>query len=78
MQCKVCNEKGHQPRQCPALYAPLKDGFYSGGGGGHQHDDDCDDKVEMTCVTVGVVTPSICLTAPSAPSLLPLSLVAQC
>ena len=41
--CGVCNEGGHKSRECPSLYEPLKEGFYSGGGGGgHSHDDEDD------------------------------------
>jgi hypothetical protein len=41
-KCSVCNETSHSSSQCPCLYSPLKEGFYSGGGGGggHSHDDD--------------------------------------
>ena len=42
-QCGVCNEGGHKACDCPTLYEPLKEGFYSGGGGGgggHSHDDE--------------------------------------
>jgi len=38
----ICERPGHHPNHCPALVAPLKEGFYTGGGGGggHSHDDD--------------------------------------
>lgn len=41
--CSICKEGGHRESKCPALYDPLKEGFFSGGGGGgggHSHDDD--------------------------------------
>ena len=40
--CMICERPGHHPNHCPALVAPLKEGFYTGGGGGggHSHDDD--------------------------------------
>ena len=40
--CNICNEGGHKASDCPTLYDPLKEGFYSGGGGGggHSHDDE--------------------------------------
>jgi len=42
-KCAVCDENTHNSRDCPCLFSPLKEGFYSGGGGGgHSHDeDDC-------------------------------------
>lgn len=40
--CMICGDGDHAARRCPALWEPLKEGFYSGGGGGggHSHDDD--------------------------------------
>ncbi len=41
--CSICNEGGHKCADCPCLYEPLKEGFYSGGGaggGGHSHDEE--------------------------------------
>lgn len=37
----ICSST-HYSSLCPELYAPLKQGFYTGGGGGggHSHDDD--------------------------------------
>ncbi len=45
--CSICNEGGHKCADCPTLYEPLKEGFYSGGGGGHSHGDDEDEKIEF-------------------------------
>ncbi len=32
--CNNCKEQGHHAEKCPDLWAPLKEGFYTGGGGG--------------------------------------------
>lgn len=47
--CMACGEGGHRPTKCPALHAPLKDGFWSGGngGGGHSHDDDEEERAAL-------------------------------
>ena len=49
--CTICKEGGHRASKCPALYEPLKEGFYSGGGqgGGHSHDDE-DERLDMLYV----------------------------
>ena len=40
--CSNCKERGHHAEKCPELWAPLKEGFYTGGGdgGGGGGDDD--------------------------------------
>ena len=45
--CGICNEGGHKSRDCPCLYDPLKEGFYSGGGGGHAHGGDEDESISI-------------------------------
>lgn len=50
--CCLCKEGGHTASNCPDLYDPLKEGFYSGGGGGgqgHSHEDD--EKIRYTIKT---------------------------
>jgi hypothetical protein len=42
--CVICGEGGHQSSACPALRAPLKDGFWSGGNGGGGHGGDEEDE----------------------------------
>lgn len=32
--CSNCKDRGHNAEKCPELWAPLRDGFYTGGGGG--------------------------------------------
>ncbi len=42
--CSNCKERGHHAEKCPELWAPLKEGFYTGGGGGDGGGSDDDDE----------------------------------
>lgn len=58
--CLSCGERGHGVRKCPALAAPLKNGFYSGGGGGGGHGgDDEDERLSKKLTPVPVVPPTL-------------------
>lgn len=46
-KCSVCAENSHSSRDCPCLYSPLKEGFYSGGGGGGGHSHDEDESIQV-------------------------------
>ena len=51
-KCCVCGEQGHTGARCPQLYAPLREGFYTGGGGGGGHSHDDDEKVDLLAATL--------------------------
>ena len=52
-KCSVCDENIHSSRDCPCLYSPLKEGFYSGGGGGGGHSHDEDERAKPAHPTFG-------------------------
>jgi hypothetical protein len=43
-KCSICGD-GHTAARCPELWAPLREGFFTGGGGGGGGgcDDDCEE-----------------------------------